>query len=65
LSLARLHATELQADLRNAVAKAGGGKTGRGKTARNNPGLSIESRAHLADSLGILTEALRATMQRS
>jgi Met-zincin/Domain of unknown function (DUF5117)/Domain of unknown function (DUF5118) len=65
LSLARLHATELQADLRNAVAKAGGGKTGRGKTARYNPGLSIESRAHLADSLGILTEALRATMQRS
>ncbi|MBT9459452.1 MAG: zinc-dependent metalloprotease [Burkholderiaceae bacterium] len=50
LSLARLHATELQSQLRSAVAKGG---------------LSVESRAHLADSLGQLTEALRATMQRS
>jgi hypothetical protein len=40
----------LQANLRLAVAKGG---------------LSGESRAHLADSLGSLTEALRATMQRS
>lgn len=50
LSLARLHATQLQLELRKAVAKHG---------------LSIETRAHLADSLGQLTEALRATMQRS
>nr|WP_316640765.1 zinc-dependent metalloprotease [uncultured Roseateles sp.] len=50
LSLARLHAVELQTQLRAAVGKGG---------------LSIESRAHLADSLGQLTEALRATMQRS
>ena len=50
LSLTRLHATQLQADLRKAVARGG---------------LSVESRAHLADSLGQLTEALRATMQRS
>jgi len=49
LSLARLHATELQAQLRSAVAKGG---------------LTVESRAHLADSLGQLTQALRATMQR-
>ena len=50
LSLVRLHATELQSQLRAAVAKGG---------------VSIESRAHLADSLSQLTEALRATMQRS
>ena len=50
LSLARLHATELQADLKRASA---------------NPKLSIESRAHLQDSLALLTEALRASMQRS
>ena len=50
LSLARLHATQLQSDLRAATAKGG---------------LSVESRAHLAESLGVLTEALRATMQRS
>ncbi len=50
LSLARLHATRLQADLRGAVAKGG---------------RSIETRAHLAESLGTLTEALRAPMQRS
>ncbi|MDP2367780.1 zinc-dependent metalloprotease [Rhodoferax sp.] len=50
LSLARLHATRLQGDLRGAVAKGG---------------RSIETRAHLAESLGTLTEALRAPMQRS
>ena len=50
LSLARLHATELQAQL---------------KLASANKKLSIESRAHLQDSLGLLTEALRASMQRS
>jgi len=50
LSLARLHATQLQSDLRAAVAKGG---------------QSVETRAHLADSLGSLSEALRATMQRS
>ena len=50
LSLARLHATQLQSDLRAAVAKGG---------------LSVETRAHLADSFGTLSEALRATMQRS
>jgi hypothetical protein len=50
LSLARMHATHLQADLRKAVAKGG---------------LSVETRAHLTDSLGQLSEALRATMQRS
>jgi len=50
LSLARLHATQLQSDLRAATARGG---------------LSVESRAHLAESLGVLTEALRATMQRS
>ena len=50
LSLARLHANRLQVALRIAAAKTG---------------LSVESRAHLADSLGLLTEALRATMQRS
>ncbi|MFZ2650036.1 MAG: zinc-dependent metalloprotease, partial [Burkholderiaceae bacterium] len=50
LSLARLHATELQAELKRASA---------------NPKLSIESRAHLQDSLALLTEALRASMQRS
>ena len=50
LSLARLHATQLQSDLRAATARGG---------------LSVETRAHLAESLGVLTEALRATMQRS
>ena len=50
LSLVRLHAGRLQADLQRAV------KAGKG---------SVETRAHLADSLGTLTEALRATMQRS
>ena len=50
LSLARLHATELQAQL---------------KLASSNKKLSIESRAHLQDSLALLNEALRASMQRS
>jgi hypothetical protein len=49
LSLVRMNATELQADLRRA---AGNGK------------LSIESRAHLQDSLSQITEALRASMVR-
>jgi hypothetical protein len=50
ISLARMHATQLQGDLRAAVGKGG---------------LSAESRAHLAESLGTLTEALRATMSRT
>ena len=49
LSLVRLHATELQAQLKAAAGKGG---------------VSVETRAHLQDSLGTLTEALRATMQR-
>ncbi|MBI5256732.1 MAG: zinc-dependent metalloprotease [Burkholderiales bacterium] len=51
LSLARLQASQLQADLRNAVARG--------------THLSVETRAHLNECLGLLTEALRATMQRS
>jgi len=51
LSLLRMHATELQGSLRAAVGKSAG--------------LSPETRAHLQDCLGALTEALRATMQRS
>lgn len=50
LSLARLHATRLQQSLHSALARGG---------------RSVETRAHLAESLGILTESLRATMQRS
>ena len=50
LSLLRLHAHRLQADLRIAVTRKG---------------LSIETQAHLQESLSSLTEALRATMQRS
>lgn len=50
LSLMRLRATELQAQLRRAAVR---------------PGLSVETRAHLQDSLSALTEALRASMQRS
>jgi len=50
LSLLRYNATQLQAELRAAAAKGG---------------QSVETRAHLAESLGTLTEALRATMQRS
>ncbi|MRD46343.1 DUF5117 domain-containing protein [Caenimonas koreensis DSM 17982] len=50
LSLLRFNATKLEAQLRSAVAKGG---------------RSVESRAHLAESLGTLDEALRAKMQRS
>ena len=50
LSLVRLNAAALQADLRRAS---------------GNARLSIESRAHLQDSLALLTEALRASMTRS
>jgi hypothetical protein len=50
LSLMRMHAVELQSQLKRA---AGNGK------------LSVESRAHLQDSLAQLTEALRATMTRT
>ncbi len=50
LSLLRHNATQLQGELRTAL--------GRG-------GLSVETRAHLAENLGALTEALRATMSRS
>ena len=49
VSLARLHAVELQAQLRTAAAR---------------PGQTVESRAHLQESLALLTEALRATLQR-
>jgi hypothetical protein len=49
LSLVRMHAGTLKADLERAV------KAGRG---------SVETRAHLMDSLVGLTEALRATMVR-
>ncbi len=48
-SLARLQATELQSQLRTAAAR---------------PGLSIENKAHLQDALALITEALRATLQR-
>ena len=50
LSLLRLNATTLKADLRRA-----GSRSAR---------LSVESRAHLQDSLSTLTEALRASMTR-
>lgn len=50
LSLVRMNAVELQGELRRAAAR---------------PTLSVESRAHLQDSLAALTEALRASMQRS
>ncbi|CAD5375273.1 conserved exported hypothetical protein [Rubrivivax sp. A210] len=49
VSLARLHAVELQSQLRAAVARKG---------------LAVENRAHLEDALALLTEALRATLQR-
>ena len=48
-SLLRLRATQLQASLKQAAAR---------------PGRSVETQAHLQESLGLLTEALRATMQR-
>ncbi|MDZ7813898.1 MAG: zinc-dependent metalloprotease [Ideonella sp.] len=50
VSLVRWHAERLQTDLRGALGK---------------PGLSVDTRAHLQESLGRLTESLRATMQRS
>lgn len=50
LSLVRFHATELQARLRRSA---------------NAGSLSVETRAHLSDSLATLTEALRASMVRS
>ena len=50
MSLLRLHAGRLQADLRTAAAR---------------PHLSIETQAHLQDSLNGLSEALRASMLRS
>jgi hypothetical protein len=50
VSLARLQATRLQGDLKSAL--------GKGR-------LSVENRAHLQESLGLVSEALRATMQRS
>lgn len=50
LSLVRFNATQLQSDLRSA--------SGRG-------GLSVETRAHLTESLGSLSEALKATMSRT
>ncbi|MGS0754219.1 zinc-dependent metalloprotease [Roseateles sp. GG27B] len=49
-ALLRLQATQLQSDLRGALAKRGA---------------SVETRAHLAESLDMLSSVLRATMQRS
>jgi hypothetical protein len=51
ISLARLQAVELQAQLRGALASKGG--------------MAVENRAHLEDALALVTEALRATLQRS
>ncbi len=51
ISLARLQAVELQSQLRGALAKKGS--------------LSVESRAHLEDANALITEALKATLQRS
>ena len=51
ISLARLHAVELQSQLRGALAKKGG--------------MSVENRAHLEDANALITEALKATLQRS
>ena len=50
LSLVRFNATQLHSDLRTA--------SGRGS-------LSVETRAHLAESLNSLGEALKATMSRT
>ncbi len=50
VSLVRLHAVDLQKQLRTALARGG---------------LSVENRAHLEDALALLTEALRARLQRS
>ena len=51
ISLARLQAVDLQSQLRGALAKKGS--------------LSVENRAHLEDANALITEALRATLQRS
>jgi len=51
ISLARLQAVELQSQLRGALARKGS--------------MSVENRAHLDDALALVTEALRATLQRS
>jgi len=50
LALTRLQARALANDLRSAAAR---------------PGLTVETRAHLEDSLSGLSEALRASMQRN
>ncbi len=50
LSLARWQAGELQRELRTALAR---------------PGWALQDRAHLQDALASLTEALRASMQRT
>ncbi len=50
ISLARLQAVELQSQLRGALAK--------------KAGMAVENRAHLEDALALVTEALRATLQR-
>ena len=50
VSLARLHAVELQGQLRTALAK--------------KRGMAVENRAHLEDALALVTESLRATLQR-
>ena len=49
-SMARWHATQLASDLRTASAK---------------PGLSVETRAHLAESLDLLNSMLKAALVRS
>ena len=49
VSLVRMHAVELQRQLSAAVGKGG---------------LSVEARAHLSDALALVTEALRASLQR-
>ncbi|PTT77894.1 metallopeptidase [Pelomonas sp. HMWF004] len=49
-SMARFHANQLAGDLRTASAK---------------PGLSVETRAHLAESLDMLNAMLKATLVRS
>jgi hypothetical protein len=49
LALVRWHAGQLMTELRAAQAKGGG---------------SVDNRAHVAESLSTLTEALRATMSR-
>jgi hypothetical protein len=50
VSLARLQAVELQGQLRAALGK--------------KAGMAVEDRAHLEDALALVTESLRATLQR-